>query len=155
MGDVAFAEASKRASHITPVPGGVGPMTVAFLMNNTVLSATRAHEKDSSSEWSLGYLKLNPLEKVPSDIEVARAQTPKDVSFLASEIGLINSEVDLYGKKKAKISLSVLDRLGMRKNGKYVVVAGITPTPLGEGKSTTTIGKDKVCWKWKVLYHLS
>ena len=76
--------------------------------------------------------------------------------------------MDLYGKKKAKVSLSVLDRLQGRKNGKYVVVAGITPTPLGEdcviwlydleiffkevtvlwylkiflgeGKSTTTIG---------------
>ena len=40
--------------------------------------------------------------------------------------------MDLYGKKKAKVSLSVLDRLQGRKNGKYVVVAGITPTPLGE-----------------------
>ena len=38
----------------------------------------------------------------------------------------------MYGKKKAKVSLSVLDRLQGRKNGKYVVVAGITPTPLGE-----------------------
>ena len=61
---------------------------------------------------------------MPSDIEVARAQIPKDVSVLAEEIGLMPSEVDLYGKKKAKVSLSVLDRLKMRKNGKYVVVAG-------------------------------
>ena len=48
--------------------------------------------------------------------------------------------MDLYGKKKDKVSLGVLDRLKSRKNGKYVVVTGITPTPLGEGKSTTTIG---------------
>ena len=48
--------------------------------------------------------------------------------------------MDLYGKKKAKVSLTTLERLKSRKNGKYVVVAGITPTPLGEGKSTTTIG---------------
>ena len=46
----------------------------------------------------------------------------------------------MYGKKKAKVSLKTLDRLKDRESGKYVVVAGITPTPLGEGKSTTTIG---------------
>ena len=83
---------------------------------------------------------LSPLEKVPSDIEVARAQTPKDVGLLAAEIGLLPSEVDLYGKKKAKVCLSTLSRLSTRQSGKYVCVAGITPTPLGEGKSTTTIG---------------
>lgn len=66
----------------------------------------------------------NKTFQVPSDIEVARAQTPKDVAALAEEIGLLPSEVDLYGKKKAKVSLSVLDRLSSRKNGKYVVVAG-------------------------------
>ena len=71
---------------------------------------------------------------------MARAQTPKDVDVLASEIGLLPSEVDLYGKKKAKVSLSTLERLASRKTGRYVCVAGITPTPLGEGKSTTTIG---------------
>ena len=59
---------------------------------------------------------------------------------MASEIGLLPAELDVYGKKKAKVSLDVLERLEDRKNGKYVVVTGITPTPLGEGKSTTTIG---------------
>jgi hypothetical protein len=43
--------------------------------------------------------------------EVARSQTPKDIALLASEIGLLSSEVDLYGKKKAKVSLSTLERL--------------------------------------------
>ena len=46
--------------------------------------------------------------------KVARAQTPKDVNDLAAEIGLLPSEVDLYGKKKAKVSLSTLDRLASR-----------------------------------------
>ena len=50
------------------------------------------------------------------------------------------SEVIPYGSTKAKISLSVRDRLKDASNGNYVVVTGITPTPLGEGKSTTTIG---------------
>merc|ERR1712130_64760 len=106
----------------------------------TVQGALRAYEENTGGKWRLSLLPLHPLEKVPSDIEVARAQTPKDISVLAQEIGLLPSEVDLYGKKKAKVSLSTLNRLSSRKDGKYVVVAGITPTPLGEGKSTTTIG---------------
>jgi methylenetetrahydrofolate dehydrogenase (NADP+)/methenyltetrahydrofolate cyclohydrolase/formyltetrahydrofolate synthetase len=74
--------------------------------------------------WKISYLPITPLEKVPSDIEVARAQIPKDVSIIASEVGLLSSEVDLFGKKKAKVSLSTLKRLEGRNNGKYVVVAG-------------------------------
>jgi methylenetetrahydrofolate dehydrogenase (NADP+)/methenyltetrahydrofolate cyclohydrolase/formyltetrahydrofolate synthetase len=46
----------------------------------------------------------------------------------------------VYGTHKAKVSVDVLKRLQHRKNGKYVIVVGMTPTPLGEGKSTTTIG---------------
>ena len=59
-----------------------------------------------------------------SDIEIARSQTPKDVSELAAEIGLLSSEVDFYGKKKAKVDLSVLKRLEASPDGKYIVVAG-------------------------------
>ena len=55
---------------------------------------------------------------------MARAQVPKDISLLASEVGLLPSEVDLYGKKKAKVALSVLNRLQSRKDGSYIVVAG-------------------------------
>ena len=72
--------------------------------------------------------------QVPTDIDVARGQLPKDIDYLAKEIGLLPSELDLYGKKKAKVSLDVLERLQTREDGKYVVVAGITPTPFGEGK---------------------
>jgi len=49
---------------------------------------------------------------------------PKDILELASEIGLLPQEVDLYGKKKAKVSLKVLDRLKDKANGKYVCVTG-------------------------------
>merc|ERR1712241_87733 len=114
--------------------------TVAYLMSNTVMVAVKAWKHTRSAHWNLSYLPISPLPKVPSDIEVASAQTPKNIDILAKEIGLLPSEVDLYGKKKAKVSLSTLNRLSSRKDGKYVVVAGITPTPLGEGKSTTTIG---------------
>ena len=62
---------------------------------------------------------------MPSDIEVASAQTPKNIDILAKEIGLLPSEVDLYGKKKAKVALSALERLESRKTGKYIIVAGM------------------------------
>ena len=124
VGDVDFEGASARASYITPVPGGVGPMTVALLMANTVLAAKRAHEDLINVNWKISYLPISPLAKVPSDIEVARAQTPKDVSIIAAEVGLLSFEVDLFGKKKAKVALSTLKRLEERNNGKYIVVAG-------------------------------
>jgi methylenetetrahydrofolate dehydrogenase (NADP+)/methenyltetrahydrofolate cyclohydrolase/formyltetrahydrofolate synthetase len=77
---------------------------------------------------------------VPEDIEIAKTHKPKDISKLAKEINLLPNECELYGTKKAKIELSCLKRLENRTNGSYVVVAGINPTPLGEGKSTTTVG---------------
>ena len=138
VGDVHFAEASEVASHITPVPGGVGPMTVAMLMENTFKSAERLWEK--SRQRKVKPLTLDIKEKVPSDIEIAMAQTPKPVASLALELGLLPDELESYGRYKAKVELSVLDRLAHRKDGKYIVISGITPTPLGEGKSTTTIG---------------
>ncbi|KAG6866919.1 hypothetical protein C0991_003834 [Blastosporella zonata] len=138
VGDVEYASAATVASYITPVPGGVGPMTVAMLMENTFTSAERLW--NHSRELKVKPLPLNILEKVPSDLEIARAQTPKPVTQLAHEIGLLPDELESYGKYKAKVDLSVLDRLAHRKDGKYIVIAGITPTPLGEGKSTTTIG---------------
>ncbi|KAG9481259.1 hypothetical protein GDO78_010473 [Eleutherodactylus coqui] len=82
VGDVAYAEAKEKASYITPVPGGVGPMTVAMLMENTVESAKRYLEKFQPGKWNIEYTRLQLQTPVPS----------------------------------------------------------ITPTPLGEGKSTTTVG---------------
>uniref|UniRef100_A0AAR2JED9 C-1-tetrahydrofolate synthase, cytoplasmic n=1 Tax=Pygocentrus nattereri TaxID=42514 RepID=A0AAR2JED9_PYGNA len=74
------------------------------------------------------------------DIVISRSCVPKPIDCLASEIGLLSYEVELYGKTKAKVQLETIDRLRAQADGKYVVVTGITPTPLGEGKSTTTIG---------------
>ncbi|KIL00398.1 hypothetical protein PAXRUDRAFT_821680 [Paxillus rubicundulus Ve08.2h10] len=138
VGDVDYAGAALCASHITPVPGGVGPMTVALLMENVATSAFRFFEQNRARK--VKPLSLDIKAKVPSDIEIAMAQIPKPVAQLAQEIGLLPDELESYGKYKAKVELSVLDRLARRKNGKYIVIAGITPTPLGEGKSTTTIG---------------
>lgn len=88
----------------------------------------------------MSYLPLKLENPVPSDLEIAKKQIPKDIKQLADEIHVQNNELELYGTKKAKIKLNVLERLKDAPNGKYVVVSGITPTPLGEGKSTTTIG---------------
>ncbi|KAL5484100.1 hypothetical protein EMCRGX_G020546 [Ephydatia muelleri] len=142
VGDVDFAGVSQVAGWITPVPGGVGPMTVAMLVKNTLLCAKKIMLGNTTTGdgWNIRYLPLKLLEPVPSDIEVARSQTPKKITELAKEIGLLPSELEPYGSAKAKISLSVLERLKDRPNGGYVVVTGVTPTPLGEGKSTTTIG---------------
>ncbi|XP_046821578.1 C-1-tetrahydrofolate synthase, cytoplasmic isoform X3 [Vespa crabro] len=140
VGDVDYEEASKVASYITPVPGGVGPMTVAMLMKNTVTSAKKAAENLLNVDWKLRILKINPQRPVPSDIAISRSQTYKPIVSLAEEIGLLPNELSPYGDNKGKISLNVLKRLKNQQNGKFVVVAGITPTPLGEGKSTTALG---------------
>ncbi len=75
-----------------------------------------------------------------SDIEIAQAATMKPIQEIAEAIGIHDDELELYGKYKAKIELSILDRLKDRPNGKYIDVTAITPTPLGEGKTVTTIG---------------
>ncbi|KAG0331511.1 tetrahydrofolate synthase [Podila horticola] len=138
VGDVDYNAAAQHASHITPVPGGVGPMTVAMLMQNTFLSAVRF--MNEGRERHITPLPLELLEPVPSDIAIALAQKPKPIKYIAEELGLLPNELELYGQYKSKVSLDVLERLSHRKNGRYVVVTGITPTPLGEGKSTTTVG---------------
>ncbi|NLC13753.1 MAG: formate--tetrahydrofolate ligase [Chloroflexi bacterium] len=77
---------------------------------------------------------------VPSDIDIAQAATLKPIAQVAEEMGLLQSELELYGNYKAKIKLEVLERLAGAPDGKYIDVTAITPTPLGEGKTTTTVG---------------
>jgi formyltetrahydrofolate synthetase len=84
--------------------------------------------------------RLKLLSPVPSDIEIAQAGKLKPILLIAEEVGLKASELELYGSYKAKVHLEVRDRLARRKNGKYIDVTAITPTPLGEGKTTTTVG---------------
>ncbi|OHB92794.1 MAG: formate--tetrahydrofolate ligase [Planctomycetes bacterium RIFCSPLOWO2_12_FULL_50_35] len=79
-------------------------------------------------------------KKVPSDIEIAQAAKLKPINDIAASLGIQPDEVENYGKYKAKIDLSILERLKNKPNGKYIDVTAITPTPLGEGKTTTTIG---------------
>ena len=77
---------------------------------------------------------------VPSDIEIAQACKMKPILQVAEEVGLKEKELELFGPYKAKVHLDVRDRLKKRKQGKYIDVTAITPTPLGEGKTTTTVG---------------
>jgi len=84
--------------------------------------------------------KLKLLSPVPSDIEVAQAGKLKPILQIAAEVGLKPGELELYGPYKAKVHLEVRERLTRRKNGRYIDVTAITPTPLGEGKTTTTVG---------------
>ena len=75
-----------------------------------------------------------------SDIEIAQAATLKPISEIAARLGIPEDALDPYGRHKAKISLDFIDSLKERKNGKLILVSAISPTPAGEGKTTTTVG---------------
>ena len=75
-----------------------------------------------------------------SDIEIAQNTNMKPIVEIAESMGLTEDDIELYGKYKAKVKLEVLERLKDKPNAKYVDVTAITPTPLGEGKTVTTIG---------------
>ncbi len=80
------------------------------------------------------------VKPVPSDIEIAQAAELIPIVEIAESLGLTEDDLDLYGKYKAKVHLDVLERFKDRPNAKYIDVTAITPTPLGEGKTTTTVG---------------
>uniref|UniRef100_A0A674DRK4 C-1-tetrahydrofolate synthase, cytoplasmic n=1 Tax=Salmo trutta TaxID=8032 RepID=A0A674DRK4_SALTR len=140
VGDVHYPSAKEKAGFITPVPGGVGPMTVAMLMENTVQSAKRFLKTYQPGKWNISYTKLKPQKPQPSDTAIAHSFTPKTIGRLAREVGLFSEEVEHYGTTRAKVRLEALNRLKTQPDGKYLVVTGITPTPLGEGTTTTTLG---------------
>jgi methylenetetrahydrofolate dehydrogenase (NADP+) / methenyltetrahydrofolate cyclohydrolase / formyltetrahydrofolate synthetase len=83
---------------------------------------------------------LKLKQPVPSDIEIAQDSDLKSIALVAEELGLTPEEIEFYGPVKAKVKLEVLDRLKDKTDGVYVDVTAITPTPLGEGKTTTTVG---------------
>jgi len=77
---------------------------------------------------------------MPSNLEVAQRARLKPIAEIAAALGVEDDELELYGRYKAKVALSILHRLASRPDGKYIDVTSITPTPLGEGKTTTTVG---------------
>jgi len=77
---------------------------------------------------------------VPSDLDIAQAATITPIAEIAESIGLQPDEIIPFGPIKAKVHLDALKRIGSQPQGKYIDVTAITPTPLGEGKTTTTVG---------------
>lgn len=84
--------------------------------------------------------KIRVQQPVPSDIDIAQSIKPHPITAIAKDAGILPTELEPYGDTRAKVSLSVRDRLADSPVGSLVVVAGINPTSLGEGKSTTTVG---------------
>jgi len=75
-----------------------------------------------------------------SDIEIAQATTPYPIDQIASALGIPEAEIEPYGRTKAKVYLKYIDSLAKRPKGKLILVTAISPTPAGEGKTTTTVG---------------
>lgn len=96
--------------------------------------------KDFSGQRKFTPIPLKLKDPVPSDLEIAQDADLKPIQTIAEEVGLLPSEIEFYGEYKAKVRLEVLDRLKDVPDGKYILTTAITPTPLGEGKSTTMVG---------------
>ena len=75
-----------------------------------------------------------------SDIEIAQKATMKRITEVASHLGVADDHLEPYGHYKAKISLDYVDSLKGKPDGKLILVTAISPTPAGEGKTTTTVG---------------
>ena len=77
---------------------------------------------------------------MPSDIDIAQAAVLEPISQIAERLNLPYEAIDPYGHYKAKISLDYLDSLPKKDNSHLILVTAISPTPAGEGKTTTTVG---------------
>jgi len=106
----------------------------------SVTSSSNGRKHAKKIKFAYIPTKIKLLKPVPSDIEIAQAGKLKPIVQIAKELGIKESELELFGPHKAKVKLEVLDRLAKQPNGKYIDVTAITPTPLGEGKTTTTVG---------------
>src|ERR687889_2047863 len=80
------------------------------------------------------------MQTFPSDLEIARQAKLKALPEIAADMGIGEHLLEPYGDSVAKIKLEAIEELEDRPLAKYVVVSAITPTPLGEGKTTTTVG---------------
>ncbi|MHC4849416.1 MAG: formate--tetrahydrofolate ligase, partial [Planctomycetota bacterium] len=81
-----------------------------------------------------------PRKPVPSDLDIAQEAPLDPILDVAREVGLSEEDLEVFGRYKAKVHLDVREKFADRPMGKYIDVTAITPTPLGEGKTTTTIG---------------
>ncbi len=83
---------------------------------------------------------MTTTTKIKTDIEIAQETKLKRIQDTASELDLLEEELEPYGHYKAKISLHALKRLATKQDGHVILVTSINPTPAGEGKSTVTVG---------------
>jgi methylenetetrahydrofolate dehydrogenase (NADP+)/methenyltetrahydrofolate cyclohydrolase/formyltetrahydrofolate synthetase len=111
-----------------------------FALKKAPAKKTGTSASPNGKKASFTPTRIKLLRPVPSDIEIAQAAKLKPIVQIAAELGIRENELELYGPYKAKIKLEVLERLKNKPNGKYIDVTAITPTPLGEGKTTTTVG---------------
>ena len=74
-----------------------------------------------------------------SSLEIAQAAVMRPIADVAADAGILPDELELYGRYKAKVDLSILERLADRPDAKLINVTAITPTPAGEGKTTTSV----------------
>ena len=84
--------------------------------------------------------KCSVLEVLPTDLEIAQSSTMLPSEDIAAQLGISPEYLSPYGRNVAKVDPSVIDTMTDREQGKYIVVTAITPTPLGEGKTTTAVG---------------
>jgi methylenetetrahydrofolate dehydrogenase (NADP+) / methenyltetrahydrofolate cyclohydrolase / formyltetrahydrofolate synthetase len=109
-------------------------------IRNSIRKAAAARPVSAKRKSAFVPIRLKLRRPVPSDIEIAQEAKLKPILQVARELGIREAELELFGPYKAKVKLDLLDRLKNRPNGKYIDVTAITPTPLGEGKTTTTVG---------------
>ena len=75
-----------------------------------------------------------------TDVQIAQQAKMQPIKEVAAKLGLVEDDLELYGKYKAKISLETMQKVENNKDGKLILVTAINPTPAGEGKTTTMIG---------------
>ncbi len=136
------AKPAKKPVKAKVKPKAAKPVLKAKKAIKKVITSSSKGKKAAPAKAAVKFkaTKLKLVRPVPSDIEIAQAAKLKLITQIAAELGIRENELELYGPYKAKVKLEILERLKNRPNGKYVDVTAITPTPLGEGKSTTMVG---------------
>ena len=84
-----------------------------------------------------------------TDIEIAQEATMQPIKNVAANYGILEDELELYGKYKAKLGDELWDRIKNRPDGKLVLFTAINPTPAGEGKTTTSVGLGQAFKNWE------
>src|SRR6185503_17570111 len=114
-----------RLSILSGWPWGSSPPADAFSRRSPMVSAVAPEAKS---------------KPVPSDIEIAQAAKVKPIAEVAKKLGIPDEAIQLFGRYKAKVALPYIDTLKGKPDGKLILVTAISPTPAGEGKTTTTVG---------------